>query len=146
MTMTQETLLSGLAKLPILLISFGFKAVGKNLPKADIYLDCRSIPNPHHAPEVSKLSGDDPLLIKWIRENGQGVHEVFFDQLMIAIRQIPSRRRELSVEEMFSAPFIVACGCAYGVHRSVAIKHLLAKMLEDEGYNAHIDEIKEEKG
>lgn len=126
------TAIKELLTLPILIISFGFKSVGSTgIPKADLYLDCRSIPNPHHSKEVGHLSGSDPKMVAWIKEHGQGIVEVFRDQIKVALNQIPSRRR--GEEDMYTKPFIIACGCAYGVHRSVAIKHLLIELLTKDG-------------
>jgi len=120
-----------LATLPIHLISFGFK---RGLPpgKVDLYIDCRSIPNPFHA--LRGVGGATTEKKAWVLEYGAEIVEAFETQIKVALRQIPSRRREMAVEEMFTRPFVIACGCAYGQHRSVAVKHILAERLAGKGY------------
>jgi len=133
-----DNILELLTKLPIVLVSFGFK---NGLPerKVDLYIDCRSIPNPYHARDISDKSGSGQEMQAWILSHGADIVEAFLKQIEVAVRQIPSRRRELSQDEMFSRPFVIACGCAFGQHRSVAVKHILLEQLKHKGYNVSIE-------
>lgn len=117
--------------LTIQLISSGWKK--GTPPKADLYLDCRGIPNPHKVGELSGKGGADPAMLEWVRQKGALHIENFIHQITDAIPEVPNRRLG---ENWTARPFVVACMCAYGVHRSVAIKNILLKDLP-----LHLDEL-----
>lgn len=119
--------------LPIHLISFGWTPVlggSRSLPKANVYLDCRGLPNPHHT-TLSARGGDDPLVINWVRTSTSAQYR-FVEEIEEAISRLPVRRR--AKENPYEDPLVVALGCAWGVHRSVAMKHILHELLRQRGW------------
>lgn len=126
----------------IRLISFGVKSVvaaGSQtpLPKADLYFDCRVIRNPYHAPGMASLGGDHPKLQEWCLAENADVLDKFLSLINVGLTTIPDRRRDVK-EGAFSVPVTLAFFCAYGVHRSVAMKHLVAKKLLEQGLNVEV--------
>lgn len=122
------------------LISFGIKAIVEAvlpLPKADIYLDCRVIENPYHAKGIkASLGGDHPSLLAWTRAHNGNVIAQFLALINFGLSNIPNRRRE--TPDPFAAPVVIAFFCAYGVHRSVAMKHLMAEELTKQGLDVEV--------
>lgn len=114
--------------LPIHLSSFGFKG---GVPKADMILDCRVVSNPHHIEELRDKGGDHPDVITHVR-TASPAYLNFLELIEEAVSRIPSRRRD--EVDPYARPFHVACGCAYGVHRSVAMKYILCHALKQRGW------------
>lgn len=114
--------------LPIHLSSFGFKG---GVPKADLILDCRVVSNPHHVEGLRERAGDDPEVIAHVRTSSPAYLN-FLELIEEGVTRLHSRRRD--EPDPYQRPFTVACGCAYGVHRSVAMKHILAHALRERGW------------
>lgn len=114
--------------LVIQLSSFGFKS---GAPKADLILDCRVVSNPHHIEGLRDKPGDHPDVITHVRTSSPAYLN-FLELIEEAITRLPSRRRGES--DPYARPFHVACGCAYGVHRSVAMKYILEWALKRSGW------------
>lgn len=113
-------------KIKIEFFSFGIKNVwnGKgNMSQADLYLDCRGVANPAY----SGLSGcgDDLVVQAWVDSfTDLGP---FLDMIEEAISRLEVRRGKGKISEK---PFVIACFCAHGIHRSKAMKHILADRIK----------------
>jgi len=104
-------------KLTIEFRSFGIKT--GTIPKADCYIDCRGVPDP-----VNRIvTKDSPSDAEWIRNS---------IDVMVYIRLIEDHLWYLSKrrgDKLFSRPFVILCMCAWGKHRSPAMKRILAEQL-----------------
>jgi RNase adaptor protein for sRNA GlmZ degradation len=116
----------------IILISAGLKP-NRTLPKADLYLDCRSIANPFHAdPKISSMSGDAEVVQEWVEQRSEESIRAFLAQVNESILRLPIRRQG---KDPFSEPFVICPFCAHGIHRSKAMKHILKRRLKMEGFS-----------
>lgn len=106
-------------------ISFGVKS-GKEFPKADCYLDCRGVVDPSH---TIGGTGDDPKVQTYIKTFSSIFP--YFDTLRCHLDCLTSRRGS---GHEYDKPFVVCCMCAHGIHRSRAMKHILADMFKGQGY------------
>jgi len=118
----------------IVLINDGWKRVGNNhpMPRADYYLDCRPIPNPFLEPKLATLTGDDGEVIAWVKLRSRKFIDSFIQIIEDGIHQIPTRR--LGNTTPYAKPVIIATMCAHGIHRSRAMKHILAEELRQRGW------------
>ena len=105
------------------LISAGLK--GGPLPKADHYLDCRVIPNPHHA--LGGEVGGSPKLRAWVMEHGERWVKRYAHDVVDGLSNMVPRRRGES--NPYARPYTVCCFCAYGQHRSPTMKWLLSEQI-----------------
>lgn len=118
--------------LKIEMFNFGCKHVDK-LPGAELYLDCRGVANPSHGGPGG--TGDDPQVQDWVRYNSDLTPYCLMIQ--DALSRLITRKGE---GHEFDKPFRIATFCAHGIHRSRAIKHLLANFLNNSGYlNVKVD-------
>lgn len=104
------------------------------LPKADLLIDCRAIPNPFHAPILKGMDGNDPAVIEWVQSRAD--MSAYTDIVMQALAQIPSRRSDK--EDPFADPFRIHFFCAHGIHRSRAMKNIFGKILTQSGYTVEV--------
>lgn len=105
--------------------SIGLKACNGELPKADIYLDCRSIIEPRLTKGGNKANdpwSDLPSLHQLARFTDQVIDTVNF--------RIPERRTG-RIGGHYAQPVRVLCFCAWGMNRSVATKQALAKRIKE---------------
>lgn len=115
-------------------ISYGVKN-GQELPKADCYLDCRGVPNPVFNHSLSG-SGDDPDIQKWVVDelgSGLGFYTGIINQ---GVAKLPLRRN--GEHDPYERPFKVCTMCAHGIHRSRAMKHILAQYYHLIGYHVEV--------
>lgn len=115
------------AKKPKVLVqSHGIK--NGPIPKSDWIVDCRVIQNPFRA-----LRGADlPALIRWCREKNAHIIEAVTIMLQEGLLTMHDRRRDHT--DALATPFVITFLCAYGQHRSVAMKHILAERIKELGY------------
>lgn len=106
------------------------------LPKADLYLDCRVIPNPFLVKGVGSFTGENPIVQQWVLEHGQLFISSFSQLITDGIAQIPTRRK--GKDDPFAAPYVICTMCAHGIHRSRAMKHLLADRFRKGGWNVEV--------
>ena len=97
---------------------------GKELPKADLYLDCRGVANPFHQASLASLTGDSKAVQNWVMMESPDTIVAFKHQIEEGLTRIPIRRRDEA--DPYSRPFTICCMCAHGIHRSRAVKHILA--------------------
>lgn len=113
------------SNLEIVLRSFGVKS-GKDFPSADTYIDCRGIPDPSH---YTSGNGDDPAVQQWVKEKID--LGLYYELVMQHFSMLTLRKGQ---GNEFDKPFIILCMCAHGIHRSRALKNLLAASLKGNGY------------
>ena len=137
-------------QLTLKLISFGMKAT-KEWPKADLYLDCRALPEPDSfkSPSGDHLSTQDAIGIGDIatasmvqayfqNPDDDPLPSVIGAMLSIIAQAIAHLQRRRAGEDPFSRPFVVAFFCAHGIHRSRSGKNIIADDLKKLGYNVEV--------
>ncbi len=99
-------------RLAVTFESFGFKY--GPVRDADLMFDVRFLPNPHYEEDLRPLTGNDPLIRRFI--NQDGALDVFYEHLFPMLDYLlPQYLTE------GKAHLVVAIGCTGGRHRSVAI-------------------------
>ena len=109
-------------------MSFGHKY--GNPGDLELLFDVRHLPNPHFVPELKRLSGHDPRVVKFLRSDDE-VKETLkrFTDLLSYLLPLYKREGKSYVT--------VGIGCTGGRHRSVMIANALARALRREGFDAH---------
>jgi len=113
-------------RLAVTFESFGFKYGPPRDP--DLLLDVRFLPNPHYAPDLRPLTGNDPRVVEFIDQDGEleRFYELLHPLLDYLLPQYLSEGK---------AHLVVAIGCTGGRHRSVAIaQHLVDRYGSAEDY------------
>jgi hypothetical protein len=121
-----------LSSLLIRLINAGVK--NGPLPKSDFLVDCRSVANPFHVPALGALTGDDLKIQLWVRDHSNV--KAIMATVEEAISRIPVRRN--NQPDPYKEPFEICCFCAHGIHRSRAMKHIIASELNLKGYTVEV--------
>ena len=109
--------------------------ITRQMPLADLYLDCRVIPNPTFISGIG-ATGDDPRMQEWVEENAQAYVKSFSQLIIDGLQQVPSRRK--GKDNPWEAPYIICTMCAHGIHRSRSMKHILARKMRAGGWNVEI--------
>lgn len=127
-----------MANVALVLINDGWKSINTThpLPKADLYLDCRPLPNPFHDAATRPFSGDDSKVQDWMLERAQPFLKSFYQQIVDGLERIPDRRAQ--DEHPFEKPYTVCLLCAHGIHRSRAMKHILGAKLKAGGWTVEV--------
>jgi UPF0042 nucleotide-binding protein len=114
-----------LDKLRIEVLSFSFKA---GVPReADLVFDVRFLDNPHWEPALQPLTGLDPSVQAFIREDAR--FESFRERLEALLDLLVPAYREEGKSYL-----TIAFGCTGGKHRSVFVAELVAARLADRGF------------
>ena len=116
-----------LIDLPIVIKSLGLKTV-KAIPPASLYLDCRSLVDP----SGSGLTGDNTHVQTSVMLASAQAVKGMIDQTLHALTHVRARRKHKP--DPFDEPFEILCMCAWGIHRSVAMKYILLRSLLQHGY------------
>lgn len=110
-------------------LSFGYK---HGVPaEADDMFDVRFLPNPNFVPELKKLTGNDPRVIRFLEEQ---------EDLQPVLRRVKSwasfvlPRREKEGRTYVT----LAVGCTGGRHRSVMIANELGESIKQKGYEVRV--------
>lgn len=108
-------------------LSFGHKY--GNPGDLELLFDVRHLPNPHFVPELKRLSGHDPRVVKYLRAQPE-VEETLarFCDLLGYLLPLYKREGKSYVR--------VGIGCTGGRHRSVMVANLLARRLRRAGFDA----------
>ena len=123
--------------------SSGLKAGPLPLGK-DHYIDARAIPDPTqfgkgggsvYTPPFG-VTGKDPKLQAWMRDVAPIKAYVEVVKGMLATL---GKRRENNPNKHITDPVTIHTFCAWGVHRSVALKHILAREFELMGYVVEVE-------
>lgn len=113
-----------------------FSSSGKKvapLPEGkDLYIDCRAV----HDPSGTHASGNSIPCQLAIREVTPIT--AYVDIVANAIKNMGHRRSNNS-KKAADDPMTIHCFCAYGVHRSVAMKHILSKDFALMGYDVVVE-------
>lgn len=120
-------------KTRIELSNVGLKMIGgvAGLPEADFYIDARGLPD-----GVGRKGSDlqSQSNIDWVKSQ---IDLASYTQYALdAIHRIVTRRRDK--KDPFAEPFRIVIFCAFGMHRSPALRDLLAQSLSELGYNAKV--------
>lgn len=109
--------------------SFSYK---RGVPHGiDMVFDCRFLTNPYWEPSLRQLSGQDPAVQDYVREDP--LYEPFFTRVLDLTRLLlPAYRQE------GKSHFSIAFGCTGGQHRSVTMAETLAKALAEDGQQVSI--------
>jgi UPF0042 nucleotide-binding protein len=118
-------------KRPLLvsLVSFGYRY---GIPAdADLVFDVRFLPNPHFVPHLSRFSGQNPKVARYIRS---------FPQTGEFLRRIAGLLTYLipHYTEEGKSYLTIAFGCTGGRHRSVMMAESLRRSLSSHGYTAKV--------
>ena len=117
-------------------VSFGYK---HGLPlDVDLVFDCRFLPNPHWVEDLRPLTGLDPPVQKYVREQPEaGEFLARLDDLLGVL--LPAYVKE------GKSYLSIGVGCTGGTHRSVVIAEELGRMLERRGFGPTISHRDVEK-
>ena len=112
-------------RMDVRVTSFGFK---HGVPmEADLVFDVRFLPNPYYVAELRPLTGLDQGVRDYVFSGGQT--QEFLNRLGDFVTWLLPR-----YEEEGKTALVIAVGCTGGHHRSVAIAHALAGLIEEKGY------------
>jgi UPF0042 nucleotide-binding protein len=116
------------APMRVQVMSFGHKY--GNPGDLELLFDVRHLPNPHFVPELKRLSGHHPRVVKFLRSDDE-VKETLkrFTDLLSYLLPLYKREGKSYVT--------VGIGCTGGRHRSVMIANALARALRKAGFDAH---------
>ena len=119
-------------KVKLELISYGLKGNKgdaekgyRSIPIADLYLDCRGVPDDKNAPTGVSLRDN-------IEAESQATLTSFHRVIEDSLRWMESRRSDR--ENPFEDPYVICFLCAHGMHRSVTCKKILADRLVKAGW------------
>ncbi|MBN2370541.1 MAG: RNase adapter RapZ [Vicinamibacteria bacterium] len=117
------------AHLALSVTSFGFR---HGLPaEADLVFDVRFLPNPNFVPELKRLTGRHPRVVRYLRR--QRDTAPFLKKLASFLGfTLPRYSRE------GKSHLTIAVGCTGGKHRSVMIAMELSRILEGKGYHVNV--------
>lgn len=113
----------------ITVMSFGFKY---GLPlDADLVIDVRFLPNPYYIKEMRSLTGNDPLVAKYVMDSEvtQGFLAKFNDLITFLL---PHYIKEGKTS------LVIAIGCTGGQHRSVVLANEIGKKLAELNYRVKV--------
>lgn len=113
----------------VTILTFGFKySMPYNL---DLMFDVRFLPNPHFVEELRPLTGLDPEVMDYLRQ--QPEYERFAEKLSDFVGYLlPEYQKEMK------SYLTIGIGCTGGKHRSVAIGRRLADDIERAGYAVEV--------
>lgn len=98
--------------------SFGYK---HGIPTAaDLVFDVRNLPNPYYDPQLRPLTGQDPAIVEFMKQQPM-VAEMVGDITAFIEKWLPSYR---ATNRHY---LTIAIGCTGGQHRSVYVAETLAK-------------------
>lgn len=130
----------GPGQLAVSVISFGFKY---GIPlDADLVIDVRFLPNPFYVEDLRPLTGEHPLVQKYIFDNP--VAQEFVKRYLNLLEYIlPYYVKE------GKSHLVIGVGCTGGQHRSVAIAERVGSFLKEQHFTMsvkHRDAARNRKG
>ena len=105
------------------IISFGHKY--GNPRNLDLMFDVRHLPNPYFQKDLKHLGGDDPLIVKYLRDQTE-VGETIERLTDLLQYLLPKYQRE------GKSYLTIGVGCTGGRHRSVMVANSLGSALKDD--------------
>lgn len=119
-------------KAKIILSNKGIKAMHGmgNFPYADFYQDARGLPDANGGGKPTTQSNE-----QWV--STQINVNAYLDIVLDAIHRIPARRWQ-KAEKWCEDPIRILFFCAFGIHRSMALKNIIASRLKELGYNVEV--------
>lgn len=128
--------------LKLILSSDGVKkSAERGLPRADLLIDCRILREHFKFMEggaafTGMASGTNPSFRAALESANALQLGLIKEYVRAGIDAIPSRRGELA--DPYSKPFSICFFCAWGIHRSVSAKYILADWLKGKGYQVEV--------
>jgi RNase adaptor protein for sRNA GlmZ degradation len=119
----------------IRLINSGWKAC--KVQKNKLVGPAKDANNPYLVTELGEFTREDTKVMEWVKEHGAPYLDSFYQLIIDGLQQIPSRR--LGKADPFERPYTVCTMCAHGIHRSRAMKYLLATQLVKDGWNVTVE-------
>jgi UPF0042 nucleotide-binding protein len=110
-------------------VSFGHKF--GNPQNLDLMFDVRHLPNPFFEPKLKDLVGDDPRIVKFLRQHPE-VDETVDRFYGLLDYLLPFYKRE------GKAYLTVGIGCTGGRHRSVMVANRLGELLREKKFDVSI--------
>lgn len=126
-------------RVKLVLRSYGVKTnAGKatrggytSVPVSDLFIDCRCIKE-----RGISGAGRSVAFQAAVVQTSSSQLDLIYKLILEAIKKIPERRVEK--KDPFGEPFDITFCCAWGMHRSVATKYIMAKQLKQAGYSVVI--------
>lgn len=115
--------------LKVQLLSFGHKY--GNPRDVDLLFDVRHLPNPYFDPDLRNLTGEDPRIVKYLKNHGE-VNETIDRFSGLIEYLLPFYQRE------GKSYLTIGIGCTGGKHRSVMVANALRDLLKKAGYSVSV--------
>jgi UPF0042 nucleotide-binding protein len=116
-------------RMVVSVVSFGFKYGVP--PEADLVFDARFLPNPNFVPRLKRLSGNDPAVVRFLREQSETT--VFLRRMLSLIGYVLPRH-----EREGRTYLTIAVGCTGGRHRSVMLANQVGAAVRRKGFPASL--------
>ncbi len=111
-------------------LSFGFR---NGTPQsAELLFDLRFLPNPYWDDQLRGLTGEDEAVARFVLDSQKG--REFFNRLQEFVGYLLPH-----YDEEGKAYLTIGLGCTGGQHRSVAVAVALAKALQEQGREVHLE-------
>jgi UPF0042 nucleotide-binding protein len=112
-------------RMMVSVLSFGFKY---GVPaEADLVFDARFLPNPNFVPRLKRLTGEDPRVVRYLKE--QPDTPAFLRRIVSLVRFVLPRH-----EKEGRTYVTIAIGCTGGRHRSVMLANGIGAAVKKMGY------------
>lgn len=121
---------------PKLVFKFmGLKPSGYQLPKADLYIDCRGV---KEVGAPSTWDGTSNSFLNYVRVHSSASLYAMETLIAESLNHIADRR---AGEDPLAKPYVVQFFCAHGVHRSRACCTILAERFRADGYTTEVPQL-----
>jgi UPF0042 nucleotide-binding protein len=115
--------------LKVEVVSFGHKY---SCPQGlDLLFDVRHLPNPYFQDHLKHMSGEDPAIISYLRDQPE-VTETIDRLLDLLLYLLPKYKRE------GKSYLTIGVGCTGGRHRSVMVANSIRDELKKKGFDASV--------
>ena len=116
-------------RMRVQVLSFGHKFGGPR--DLELLFDVRHLPNPYFVPELKRLSGHDPRVVKYLKAQPEVAETLRrFSDLLDYL--VPLYKRE------GKSYVTVGIGCTGGRHRSVMVANALGRKLRNTGFEVQV--------
>jgi len=116
-------------RMVVSVVSFGFKYGVP--PEADLVFDARFLPNPNFVPRLKRLSGNDPAVVRFLREQPETAG--FLRRMLSLVGYVLPRH-----EREGRTYLTIAVGCTGGRHRSVMLANQVGVAVRRKGFPVRV--------
>jgi len=116
-------------RMVVSVVSFGFKYGVP--PEADLVFDARFLPNPNFVPRLKRLSGNDPAVVRFLREQSETTG--FLRRMLSLVGYVLPRH-----EREGRTYLTIAVGCTGGRHRSVMLANQVGVAVRRKGFPVRV--------